>query len=1294
MLRRFNWDLRYKSSFSQFPLRCFNRINPHIVRPQQLNGPDAEAVAPSDADILLTLLGAELDNDAFLVDGTSFPNALPSSDEIQPMNIVSDEQAEPTPPPNAVSSAVVPIDHFTRGLENFLQQRVMLLTLGEINGFASKNAVDRFLNRDHQSYGQRTVSQDGLESALFGTSQLEVGGQMDNSLYDTTAPDALSHTAHLNDTSDLHAMFVSSVTTHRPNSQPEDFPHQSTMGSTAPRMRLENNANFYASQSEKDILPPLRLGRMLRKQRKDQGLSLGKKHFTKAGFDASFTRATPRVLQNKATVGKDFALGGGATEAEIEALRWELTVAREGIKHLDKMVDTNIAWVQSNCDMTGLAVNFSDRTKQKCRKMATERIVAVYVNLAENTQYWAMRRWQTAVRFDRLSTTVKKYSKLKGIEILTNTLWKAITNQLYNRGWRPWLRFVQAQILAKMNKAAIQIQRIARGRQGRVRFEKKKLGQVAITLQKLFRKTKAVQVIKEKRFVREQEMNNVAVRAIQKLLKKLINIRRAKAEANQRRMDRASIRIQKIHRGRQGRKEFLQKFLKKNHAEREDLDLELLAVAASKSASRDAADMQKSASTQEVALSPDVDTTHDPRKRSLFHKTHAPSSQMAASASPSTTSSAAATPRSKHAVATGKGQVDKNATPGSTRKAPNNLSQPKHRHESPNPVRASDKGDEKSHRSVRSGAPKVTNKRSVRSPPRSPAPPSAPAPIDENKPLVLKISTSRPSSKDSSPVPSRPPSGRASIAVEAKDSSGKKLSSRPTSRADSPVNNALNASLLEYAHEEEESLAGDAILIEDDASVASVTSVKTNQSTARAQSKPSKPSPSSEADNSAGARPRIRGGNSADNESTLPSNVRGAAGARGGKTSTRIAAATSTKSSVRNPKSTRVAANVTPAAAAANIQKVARGKLARQLSKKLMEGKDVVPDESAAPADPQEATSEAAVPEQPVFDVPAVEEEPLRLDLTEQAGPTETPAHAEDANDGAASAAPDHTQDVYTDYGISASPSRDFSTTAGSRPNSSRQSILSMLPTSILTGFQIPKFGSSVSPKDRPRSGSSFRFPGFSHKSDTESVGSANSVPPSPVNGDRPRSSTFFRNPFTGWSSRENTPSRTRPTGEGFESNSISFGHHPNVIREEVVRFFLPHLFCFKLTRFYLLYFAGGGHSQTRSRCKENPITRPRDSRPQACGSDQRRKRKSSGAGGCRSCRSCRNGRRRPSRFGNGTASHGDTSREVEGQVCDCVGDCFGPHGGPEKCTGQTRLRDGWNPCHRWLGAPRFDEQK
>ncbi len=1190
----------------------FNDIHLHHVSQKQLNGPDAEAVAPSDADILLTLLGAELEKDAFLVDGTSFPCALPSSDEAQSMEIVNEEQTEPTPPHNASSAAIVPIDHFTRGLENFLQQRVMLLTLGEINGFTTKNAVDRFLNRDNQSYAQqqRAISQDGLENSLFGTSQLEVGGQMDDSLYDTTAPDALSHTAHLNDTSDLHAMFVSSVTTHRPNSQPEDFPHQSTMGSTAPRMRLENDANFYSSQSEKDILPPLRLGRMLRKQRKDQGLSLGKKHFTKAGFDASFTRATPRVLQNKATVGKDFAQGGGATEAEIEALRWELTVAREGIKHLDKMVDTNIAWVQSNCDMSGLAVNFSDRTKQKCRKMATERIVAVYVNLAENTQYWAMRRWQTAVRFDRLSTTVKKYSKLKGIEILTNTLWKAITNQMYNRGWRPWLRFVQAQILAKMNKAAIQIQRIARGRQGRVRFEKKKLGQVAITLQKLFRETKAVQVIKEKRFVREQEMNNVAVRAIQKLLKKLINIRRAKAEANQRRMDRASIRIQKIHRGRQGRKDFLQKFLKKNHAEREDLDLELLAAAASKSASRDAAD-----TSAQLALSPDVDTTHDPRKRSLFHKPHAQASQVSASGSPSTTSSAAVTPRSKRTAATGKGQVDKkrrsldespsstrrpitpsapDAPTGSTRKAASNLSQPQHRHESPNPVRASNR-EEKSHRSVRNGALKVAEKHSVRSPPPAPAPPSEPAPTSDSKPSALKIPTSRPSSKDSSPVPSRPPSGRQSnagfVAAESKDNSGKKLSSRPPSRADSPVTSALNASLLENAHDEEESLAGDAILMEDD-----VTVVKTNQSTARGQTKPSKPSPSSEADSSVSVRPRIRGGNPGDNESTPPSNVRGAAGARGSKTSTRVAA-TSTKSSVRNPKSTRVPANVTPAAAAANIQKVARGKLARQLSKKLMEEKEVVPEEPAVSADPQEGATEAAASEQPVVtDVPVEDKAPLQLDLTEQAGPVETGAHADDANDGTASAAQDHNQDVYTDFGISASPSRDFSTTTGSRPNSSRPSILSMLPSSILPNFQMPKFGSSsVSPKERPRSGSSFRFPGFSHKSDTESVGSVNSVPPSPVNGDRPRSSTFFRNPFTGWSSRENTPSRTRPTAESYDSNSISFGHHPNVIREEVVRLFYIFLSCRDLSFLLICFlYAGGRRYQARSRGQKDSITRPR----------------------------------------------------------------------------------------------------
>ena len=138
-----------------------------------------------------------------------------------------------------------------------------------------------------------------------------------------------------------------------------------------------------------DGLPPLQL----RQSKKARALEKRYKLQRKAGFDDSFSRSTPRVLQvmsktdpgqkkrkaglggnggSKANLGSSSQsiaggrsvasvgsqnskasreLSAGSSVQDIMALRAELQNTQDGLKHLDTLVDTGLAWVHNHVNI-------------------------------------------------------------------------------------------------------------------------------------------------------------------------------------------------------------------------------------------------------------------------------------------------------------------------------------------------------------------------------------------------------------------------------------------------------------------------------------------------------------------------------------------------------------------------------------------------------------------------------------------------------------------------------------------------------------------------------------------------------------------------------------------------------------------------------------------------------------------------------------------------------------------------------------------------------------------------------
>ena len=231
-------------------------------------------------------------------------------------------------------------------------------------------------------------------------------------------------------------------------------------------------------------LPPLRL-----KQLEKMKAVSRKKLLTGAGFNASLTRGTPRCLRDELNPG----------EQTIEMLKRELKIAQEGLQQLGTMVDTNIVWVHKNTDMAALSGgSVSLRTRERCQKMAVERLFSVISQALISAQSWTFLRWRRACQFDKVSSLAKRISRLKAVEQTTSVLYEVMTRQ-FLRGWSPWIKKVHTEQRWEQEAAVTEIQRVARGFCGRRRAKRTRRFKATIVIQCMFRCFKARRRVRVRR---------------------------------------------------------------------------------------------------------------------------------------------------------------------------------------------------------------------------------------------------------------------------------------------------------------------------------------------------------------------------------------------------------------------------------------------------------------------------------------------------------------------------------------------------------------------------------------------------------------------------------------------------------------------------------------------------------------------------------------------------------------------------------------------------------------------------
>ena len=262
----------------------------------------------------------------------------------------------------------------------------------------------------------------------------------------------------------------------------------------------------------------------------------------KSGFDENFGRPTPRCLR-----GSD---SSGQATISVQELREELRVAKAGVAALDELVENNIVWVQNNCDKSLFRRSmFSDRTKQKCRGIAMERIVAMLKEYETGAKNRALIKWKTVVFFLQMKRIACLYLRAKAIEIFSRVVSTAVYRH-YHLAWFRWSTRVALKKRFEQEAAAIEIQRVSRGRLGRVVGQEKRRQFMATRIQSVIRMFLARRRVTG---LRESLRRDRAARVIQKTLRGFVAIAKAKREVYRRRCERSSRSIQRMLRGRAAR---------------------------------------------------------------------------------------------------------------------------------------------------------------------------------------------------------------------------------------------------------------------------------------------------------------------------------------------------------------------------------------------------------------------------------------------------------------------------------------------------------------------------------------------------------------------------------------------------------------------------------------------------------------------------------------------------------------------------------------------------------------------
>jgi len=227
-------------------------------------------------------------------------------------------------------------------------------------------------------------------------------------------------------------------------------------------------------------------------------------------------------------------------------LKRELALTQQVVKALDAKVKKDVEWVQENCNVTSL------RAQMYCKRWGMQKLQNIMRRLEYKEVIASWKIWNKYTCWKRNQGQVEQYMKLKGSRRLASLFanWKRKKSMA---AINSWIRIVHHQRHMENEAGCIEIQRVARGFQGRrVAFHRRRK-YAAIDIQRIARG-----ILGRKRFeaMTQNKLEWSAAVCIQGAFRGYQGKKLAKIIAMSHKENKCASRIQASWRGRRDRKRF------------------------------------------------------------------------------------------------------------------------------------------------------------------------------------------------------------------------------------------------------------------------------------------------------------------------------------------------------------------------------------------------------------------------------------------------------------------------------------------------------------------------------------------------------------------------------------------------------------------------------------------------------------------------------------------------------------------------------------------------------------------
>lgn len=213
-------------------------------------------------------------------------------------------------------------------------------------------------------------------------------------------------------------------------------------------------SSSFSSPASNSPLPPLKMATLQSKKHMQQ-------------FNSHFTRPTPNCLRPGAQV-------------DMTQLRRELAISEFGIQELNSKVREGLHWVQQHCPVRSLKAQIF------CHRWGMEKVQQLFLRMQSQALSRAFQKWGAFRMYERNKLKANMFLKCKGTQKMTeimNKWWRKVTRRKFSK----WKTECLIDARNELHCAAIELQRVIRGKFARLELMRLQRNAAATRIQSLIR---------------------------------------------------------------------------------------------------------------------------------------------------------------------------------------------------------------------------------------------------------------------------------------------------------------------------------------------------------------------------------------------------------------------------------------------------------------------------------------------------------------------------------------------------------------------------------------------------------------------------------------------------------------------------------------------------------------------------------------------------------------------------------------------------------------------------------------